>query len=92
LAGERGVPLAGSEGYLSLAPDLYYWGRRITCTIAFIREIRAMNKRVLGDRISPRVKSQPLSDLDAAGEWLARREDCTRKIGVIGFCREAALR
>ena len=36
-----------SEGYLSVAPDLYYWGRRMTCTIAFMREIRAMNKRAL---------------------------------------------
>src|SRR5512142_2085544 len=76
-----------SEGYLSVAPDLYYWGRRITCTVAFIREIRAMNRRALGDTTSPRVKSQPLSDLDAAREWLARRDDCTGKIGVIGFCQ-----
>jgi carboxymethylenebutenolidase len=28
--------LAG-EGYLAVGPDLYYWGRRITCMIAFIR-------------------------------------------------------
>ena len=76
-----------SEGYLAVAPDLYYWGRRITCTIAFIREIRAMNKRVLGDTTSRRVKSQPLSDLDAARDWLARRDDCTGKVGVIGFCQ-----
>jgi len=59
-----------SEGYLAVAPDLYYWGRRITCVIAFIREISAMNKRVPGDTTTPRVKSQPLSDLDAARAWL----------------------
>jgi carboxymethylenebutenolidase len=76
-----------SERYLAVAPDLYYWGRRITCMIAFIREIRAMNKRALGDTSSPRVKSQPLGDLDAARDWLARRDDCTGKIGVIGFCQ-----
>jgi carboxymethylenebutenolidase len=75
------------EGYLALAPDLYYWGRRITCMIAFIREVRAMNKRAVGDRATPRVRSQPLSDLDAARVWLARRDDCTGKIGVIGFCQ-----
>jgi dienelactone hydrolase len=27
-----------SEGYLAVAPYLYYSGRRITCMIAFIRE------------------------------------------------------
>lgn len=78
--------LAG-EGYLAVAPDLYYWGRRITCMIAFIREIRAMDKRTLGDTTTPRVRSQPLSDLDAARAWLARRDDCTAKVGVIGFCQ-----
>jgi hypothetical protein len=57
--------LAG-EGYLAVAPDLYYWGRKITCILAFMREVRAMNKRAPGDTTTPRVSSQPLSDLDAA--------------------------
>jgi carboxymethylenebutenolidase len=78
--------LAG-EGYLALAPDLYYWGRRVTCMIAFVREVRAMNRRPEGDTTSPRVRSQPLSDLDAARDWLVRRDDCTEKIGVLGFCQ-----
>jgi carboxymethylenebutenolidase len=76
-----------SDGYLAVAPDLYYWGRRITCMIAFIREVRAMNNRAVGDTATARVRSQPLSDLDAARDWLARRDDCTGKIGVIGFCQ-----
>jgi carboxymethylenebutenolidase len=74
-------------GYLAVAPDLYYWGRRITCMLAFIREIRAMNKVSVQDRTSPRVPSRPLSDLDAARAWLAQRDDCTGRIGVIGFCQ-----
>jgi carboxymethylenebutenolidase len=78
--------LAG-EGYLAVAPDLYYWGRRINCMIAFVREVRAMNKRDPADTTTPRVISQPLSDLDAARDWLAQRSDCTGKIGVIGFCQ-----
>jgi carboxymethylenebutenolidase len=78
--------LAG-EGYLAVAPDLYHWGRRITCMIAFIREIRAMNKVSVQDRTSPRVPSRPLSDLDAARAWLIGRRDCTGKVGVIGFCQ-----
>jgi carboxymethylenebutenolidase len=76
-----------SDGYLAVAPDLYYWGRRITCMIAFIREVRAMNNRAVGDTATARVRSQPLSDLDAARAWVARRDDCTGKIGVIGFCQ-----
>jgi carboxymethylenebutenolidase len=60
--------LAG-EGFLAVAPNLYYWGRRMTCMIACIRDW-----------------ARPLSDLDAARAWLASRERCTGRIGVIGFC------
>jgi carboxymethylenebutenolidase len=52
-----------------VAPNLYYWGRRIRCLISTVR---------LGER--------PLSELDAARRWLAERDRCTGKIGVIGFC------
>jgi carboxymethylenebutenolidase len=74
-------------GYLAVAPDLYHWGRRITCMIAFIREVRAMNKLSVRDTTSPRVPSRALSDLDAARAWLAERADCTGRTGVIGFCQ-----
>jgi carboxymethylenebutenolidase len=60
--------LAG-EGFLAVAPNLYYWGRRLRCMISFIRDWE-----------------RPLSDLDAAREWLAGQERCTGRIGVIGFC------
>lgn len=33
------------EGYLAIAPNLYYWGRRIRCLIATVRE----DARPLGD-------------------------------------------
>lgn len=76
-----------SEGHLAVAPDLYYWGRRITCMLAFLREIRAMNKVSVQDTTSPRVPSRPVTDLDAARAWLIARDDCTGKVGVIGFCQ-----
>jgi carboxymethylenebutenolidase len=76
-----------AEGYLAVAPNLYYWGRRITCMIAFIREIATMNEVSVEDTTSPRVRSQPVSDLDAARAWLIERSDCTGRVGVIGFCQ-----
>jgi carboxymethylenebutenolidase len=30
--------------------------------------------------------SRPLGDIDAAKDWLAGRDDCTGKVGVIGYC------
>jgi carboxymethylenebutenolidase len=63
-----------SEGFLSLAPDLFYWGRRWRCLFAAIRD-----------------PAHPLSDLDSARAWLAARDDCTGKTGVIGFCMGGGL-
>lgn len=58
-----------SEGYLALAPNLYYWGRRIRCLISTLS-----------------FRSRPLSELGAARAWLTELDQCTGKIGVIGFC------
>lgn len=63
-----------SEGFLALAPDLFYWGKRWTCLFAAIRN-----------------PAHPLPDLDAARTWLAGRDDCTGKAGVIGFCMGGGL-
>jgi len=57
-----------AEGFLAVAPNLFYWGSRPTCLFSLIRGW------------------VPLSDLDAARNWLARLPECTGRIGVIGFC------
>lgn len=59
--------LAG-EGFLAVAPDLFYWGNRAACLWSLIRGWR------------------PLGNLDRTRAWLAARDDCTGRVGVIGFC------
>ena len=67
-----------SEGYLAIAPDLYYWGTRITCLWTIFREIGARRGRTV-------------DDIDAARTWLAERQNCTGRIGVIGYCMGGAF-
>lgn len=59
-------------GYLAFAPDLYS-GRGIRCVIATLKQSRSG-------------KGQAYEDIEAAREWLVGRDDCTGRIGIIGFC------
>lgn len=68
----RQVDRMAAAGYVSFAPDLYSDGG-IGCVVATFRAM-----------LTGRGKA--IADIDAAGDYLREREDCTGKVGTIGFC------
>jgi carboxymethylenebutenolidase len=69
--------LAGA-GFLAVAPDLYSRGRKLACV-----------RQVFGDL---RNRTGPaFDDVEATRAWLAERDDCTGRIGVIGYCMGGAF-
>ncbi len=61
-----------AAGYLAFAPDLYS-GRGLKCVMATVQASRTGT-------------GEAYADIEAARRWLADRDDCTGKIGIIGFC------
>jgi carboxymethylenebutenolidase len=61
-----------AAGYLAFAPDLYS-GRGIRCVVATLQASRTG-------------RGEAYVDIEAARRWLAERQDCTGRIGIIGFC------
>ena len=62
-----------AQGYVAVAPDLFSYGPKLRCIRATFRSL-------------VRREGSAFDVLDAVAGWLAAREDCTGRVGVIGFC------
>jgi carboxymethylenebutenolidase len=69
----RNADRMARAGYLTLAPDLYSEGNRVKCMVSTMRSMQTGTGRAF-------------ADLEAARKWLARSDQCTGKVGAIGFC------
>lgn len=66
------------EGFLTAAPDLFHGRRPVACMVSMMRQGRARRGPVF-------------DDIDAVRSWLGERQDCTGRVGVIGFCLGGGL-
>jgi len=62
-----------SAGYVAIVPNMYARGGAVRC-------VRGIFK-ALGEG-----RGQGFDDIEAARELIAGRDDCTGKIGIVGFC------
>ena len=62
-----------ARGYLAAAPDLFSYGPKLRCVRETLRSI-------------VRGTGPAWEILDAVRSWVADREDCTGRVGIIGYC------
>jgi carboxymethylenebutenolidase len=62
-----------AAGYLTFAPDLYSDGGAARCVMSTFRAMLTGQGKAIGD-------------IDAARDYLGKHDDCTGRIGIIGFC------
>ena len=62
-----------AAGYLAAAVDLFSAGGALRCIKATFRTLL-------------RGEGGAVDDIEAARAWLAGRDDCTGRVGIIGFC------
>ncbi|MDE3722524.1 dienelactone hydrolase family protein [Nocardiopsis sp. N85] len=60
-------------GYLTIVPDLYSEGGMARCVLKVVLAMRSGRGRAI-------------VDIAAARRWLLDRDDCTGRVGVVGFC------
>ena len=62
------------SGYMAAAPDLFHRGGRMRCLFRMMRDM------------AKGTKGPAFDDLATVQTWLARHEQCTGTVGIIGFC------
>ncbi|MEW6476598.1 MAG: dienelactone hydrolase family protein [Actinomycetota bacterium] len=62
-----------ANGYLAVAPDLFSWASTPRCLVASFRDLL-------------RRHGSTHERIDATRGWLAAREECTGRVGIVGFC------
>ncbi|HEY7485140.1 MAG TPA: dienelactone hydrolase family protein [Streptosporangiaceae bacterium] len=62
-----------AAGYVALAPDLYTAGPKLRCVRKAFRDLLSR-------------KGSTWHAIEAARAWVAGRDDCAGRVGVIGFC------